>query len=360
MNRNRFTIILFLILLLVGAVIYFWPNPPSSLVSTTTTAQASPSALPGKKGGTSSQNQTLPAPVASKPTQSNKPVKNEPDYNAIKIFGLAFMKPFSFWGKVLDEKGNPVSGANVLWEASNNPNPNGSGSEGKTMSDANGIFVIKNHGIGLFVKVAKDGYYEMPTEANNRGSYGGFSNTPKLGASDSPMGTEQEPAIFILKRKGLPIGLIKVEHTIDFSTKGAPVGINLKNGNPTAPGQGDIQVECWAHVEGIDISIYNRYDWRCRVSVPGGGLVERTNSLEFTAPISDYQALDQIEMPSRDEKWDSQAVKEYFCKLANGCYARFELRIVTGAHKFLKIESYMNPQPGSRNLEYDPAKKINP
>ena len=356
MNMKRFALISILMLVLVFLGMYFWPRPPVSQVLSAQAATATPSLTPEKK--TEATSKGLPTPVVPQQGQDRKPVKNEPDYNAIMAFGAAFKKPFTFIGKAIDENGNPVPGANVTWGANNNPDPYGSGSRGETFSDTNGMFSIKDHGIGLYVKVSKGGYYEVPTETKERGSYGSFKNTPALGKSDFPMGTEQAPAIFVLKKKGEAAGLIRAESKINLPTNGTPVEINLRNGKASALGQGDVKVECWAHVEGVDTTVYNRYSWQCRISVPGGGLVERTGPLNFTAPADNYQAVGQIDMPDTSERWRPQAMKEYFVKLANGSYARLELRIVTGSNNFLRMESYLNPQPGSRNLEYDPAKQI--
>ena len=64
-------------------------------------------------------------------------------------------------------------------------------------------------------------------------------------------------------------------------------------------------------------------------------------------------------MPKNAEKWQPQAERSYFLKLANGCYARIEFKMIAGGDHYFKIESYLNPS-GSRNLEYDPKKSITP
>jgi hypothetical protein len=47
---------------------------------------------------------------------------------------------------------------------------------------------------------------------------------------------------------------------------------------------------------------------------------------------------------------------EFFVQLPSGSYARIKLHMI--AHKgHATIESFLNPNPNARNLEYDPGKQ---
>jgi len=63
-------------------------------------------------------------------------------------------------------------------------------------------------------------------------------------------------------------------------------------------------------------------------------------------------------MPKDSERWKRDFEAEYFVKLASGHYARMRFRITTGGTHSARVSAYLNPTPGSRNLEYDPAKKV--
>jgi hypothetical protein len=118
-------------------------------------------------------------------------------------------------------------------------------------------------------------------------------------------------------------------------------------------GQGDLQIESW-----IGDSSQRRFDWRYRLSVPGGGLIERRGPFDFEAPTEGYQPNVDISVSANAEKWSSDVSKSYFAKFPDGRYARVSINLYPGKRNFVVLESYLNPQPGSRNLEFDPAKQI--
>lgn len=336
------------VLLTVAVALYWWlkpqpAHPPLVVQSAVTPSQAS---LPTP---------SKPPPVGSTQPTPNAPVKNEPDINQQRTFMTAFLTPFSFCGKVIDHKGTPVGGATVEWSANNNPDPYGSGTKARTETNADGMFSLTSFGIGLYANVSKDGYDKIPTELRGqRGSSGGFSNAGKLGNTDSPMGTRSDPAVFVLRKKGEAAELIHVsERPVKVPKNGEPVEISLATGDAVPTGQGGLKVECWTEDQKRDAQ--GNYPWRCRVSVPGGGLVKREGEYDFEAPADGYEAHDDIVPP--EERWSAKAERGYFVKMADGHFARVNLRMRTGGEHFIVIESYFNPKPGSRNLEYDPSKQ---
>lgn len=279
-------------------------------------------------------------------------MKNEPDTNQQKAYLAAFLTPISFWGKVVDEKGNGVPAASVKLNANDNPNPMGSGSDYEKKTASDGSFAISGiHGIALSVEVSKPGYY--PTKQSS-----GLVSYVIKGSSDIPVPTAYNPTIFVLKKKGEAAALLRVESSANVPKNGLPIELNLRTGKAVGVGLGDIEVECQIHDEGIDTTVYNPYDWQCRISVQGGGLTERMETLDFTAPEGGYRASDEIDMPKNATPWHPQLTKEYFVKLHDGTYARLQIRIVTGGSNYLRVTSYINPQTGSRNLEFDPTKQV--
>jgi hypothetical protein len=63
-------------------------------------------------------------------------------------------------------------------------------------------------------------------------------------------------------------------------------------------------------------------------------------------------------MRATAEQWASDVPKQYFAKLPDGRYARFSIEFYAGGRNFVVFQSYLNPEPGHRNLEFDPAKQI--
>jgi hypothetical protein len=100
------------------------------------------------------------------------------------------------------------------------------------------------------------------------------------------------------------------------------------------------------------------YNWHCRISVPQGGLVERKGQFDFQAPADGYKPSDDIVMLQTAEKWQPQAKRTYFIQLPGGKYGRLTFYMIAQGDQFFEIESYLNPTPGSRNLEFDPNKAV--
>jgi hypothetical protein len=329
--------------LLVGAVffsvalaLYWWLKPQP--VQPPTAVNPTPS-------------QPAPAdPLSARPTQPTpiEPTKNEPDTNQQKALMTAFLTPISFWGKVVDEHGNAVPDATVELTANNNPNPMEQGSRYQRFTDNHGLFSISGiHGIALNVKVSKEGYYQT-AESRGGANYLLKSNT------DRPVPTAENPAVFVLRKKGEAAELTHVtERPVKVPKNRVPVEISFETGQAVPAGQGDLRIECWTEDQKKDAQ--GNYPWRCRVSIPsGGGLIKRQGEFDFEAPIDGYQASDDITPPG--ERWSATAERQYFVKTVDGHFARVTLRVRTGGEHFVVIQSYLNPKPGSRNLEYDPTK----
>jgi hypothetical protein len=335
MKRNRILLLALLVLLIVGAFFLYISRPVQNELDVATT--------PTHQG-------TLPPPVAPQLARPGGEVKNEPDTTQQKAYMAAFLTPIAFWGKVVDETGAPVAGATVKLGANDNPNPMGKGSTYELATNTEGLFSIKDiRGISLSVQVSKAGYYST-NESRGKANYVLKNNT------DLPVPTPNSPAVFVLRKMGEAAALLRVENSINLPKNGSPVMIDLESGKVSS--QGDVKIACWVQDQGVDTTVYNPYDWRCVISAPGGGLVERGEPLDFTAPKENYQQYDVIQMPRTTENWRQQASKEYFIKRADGTFGRLQVRVVTGANNFVRFESFVNPKTGDRNLQYDSAKNI--
>jgi hypothetical protein len=281
----------------------------------------------------------------------------ERDQSFIDAVLPVFLRPFNFSGKVQDQRGEPVAGAKVRYTINNNPNPTQTGTRDELLADAQGEFTISNHGMGIYIEVSKDGYYRVPEDTGKRGSYGEFRNQDKLGSTDVPMPAAGSPAIFVLHKAGESAALAwSGQKSVAVPKSGSPVRLRLESG--TASNVGNLQVEVWTDDQSRDAK--GHYPWRCRLTVPGGGIVERTGQFDFVAPAGGYRAAFEITMTQGTEPWRKGFAREFFAKLADGRFARFSFELTTGGDHFLTIEAFVNPTPGDRNLEFDPAKAIPP
>jgi hypothetical protein len=259
-----------------------------------------------------------------------------------------FSTPISFFGKVQDQSGLPIGGAEVefgaidqFWE---------SGSKHHALSGANGLFSITGiKGAGLTVSVSKTGFAGIDGLSYQSFGYG----MPPDSTRKAPP-SRNAPAIFILRKKAMADALYEVRRDIVIPKNGTPVDVSLRTGKPIDHDKGDIRIECWTSDDVKDAQ--GHYDWRARFSVPGGGLALRTESeLEFTAPESGYEPTLEVAMPHTAQHWRRDSDGQFWVKLGNGTFARVRLRITTAGAHFATINSYLNPS-GSRNLEYDENK----
>ena len=345
MNRKR--IIIVLVVLLIGLLvgIWKWQRPQSKPIETVQKARPQ-AAAPTKQTGTPPQGVSIPDIPGHKLSEQDK-------VNINKIVQV-FSASIDFWGKVIDQHGDPVPSAAVHYSAADKYFKDGSKYEGT--SDAEGLFSISNiKGAGLYVRVAKQGYYHIDGKSARSFGYG-------MPSGESPP-SKQKPAIFVLQKMGETEPLIKLETGgVLVPQNGTPhkLGLRRERGRllpETA--NGDLQVELWSDYQ--PPPPHGRvYDWRCRISVPGGGLVERVGEFNFEAPIENYVQAFEFKMPATTERWQPSLKKEFFLRLADGCYARINLNVISGGDIFVTLESYLNPKPGSRNLEFVPKTAITP
>ena len=281
----------------------------------------------------------LPPEVAAK--------LSEPDKANIGKILEAFGAPIEFYGKVIDDRGAPIDGAIINYSVADQYFGNSSKYTG--ISDSGGSFTISGvKGAGVYVEVSKGGYYRVPEK-----SYASFGYGVPSGRQPP---SKDNPAIFVLRKKGVAEPLVYVSsRQYKVPRNGTPFEIDLQTGRQAGAGEGDVKVERWANDQNKDES--GRFDWKCRISVPGGGLIERTDLFDFDAPENGYTELVEIDMPKTlGSNWQRTKRAEYFVRLQDGSFARVALTMHSGHNNFLVMESFVNPS-GSRRLEYDPSKQ---
>jgi hypothetical protein len=266
------------------------PKPPSAPI---TSSQPSPAVSPATKVPTAQDM------LATRETE----IKREQS-----IVSLWIMTPITFYGKIVDEKNNPVEGAKVVMSAADQPY--GKGSEYDRSSDADGLFSISGiHGVGLLVNVSKEGYYSLPQ------SWGNFGYALQGGDLKSPHSDPHDPAVFVLRKMGETESLIVQNKNVKTSRDGTPVFMDLHTGRTYGLTNGDIQVQTWTQDQNSSSGSGSHYDWGYAITVPGGGLQSRTGgAFDFTAPEDGYQSTDEVKMSASDPKWDSRMTREYFIR----------------------------------------------
>ncbi|MDZ4787688.1 MAG: carboxypeptidase-like regulatory domain-containing protein [Blastochloris sp.] len=346
MNRQRIIFIGLIIICVLLVILWLWPKPKQSSHNDVTHSSTQP-ASSSSSVATTQSNQIVPLAASKTPEQAQLDKRKD----SINSIVAAFHTSISFYGKVIDQNGNPVPQAKIGYNAADKFMASGSSYKGQ--SDENGYFSITGiKGFRLGVTVRKEGYYFIDGKSSHGFAYGSGSDGVFL---EPP--TKDNPAVFVLQKMGDTEPLIANSNSgVQISRYGTPLTLDLTTGRISSNGQ--IKVEVWT--EDLNASLGQHYNWKCRISIPGGGLVERKDQFDFEAPETGYRAADEIVVFANSEQWSPDAVRNYFLKLSNGAYARIEFTMIAQGNHYFKIESYLNPKVGSRNLEYDPAKVIKP
>jgi hypothetical protein len=340
---NKRSLVICGLLFLIGLTIVWWWLQPSPQVQTAATQSK-----PAVSMQPSSEDEQ-PKPVfAERPSEEILQRKIAEGKRAQEeqqqAFLNAFKTPINFWGKVVDEKGNPVPDAVVKLGTADRPWETGTSYERTT--DANGLFSVTGaNGLSISVNVFKEGYYQTPR------SRGQLSYAQPSGNKE-PLPKSDKPTVFELRKMGRAVDLLVKGISLPIGKNGAPIEINIETGKQVSAGQGDLKIEAWTNDQVKNAQ--GHYDWKARISVPGGGLIERVERFAFEAPPDGYQPFDEIVMPQTAERWNPQTLREYFVKLSDNYYARIKFEMMTGGDHFFTITSYLNPTPNARNLEYDP------
>lgn len=276
-----------------------------------------------------------------------------PDPEAERKLLAMYATPVTFYGKVVDQRGAQIEGANVQIKV--HDKPEGEGTSYQKTSDSGGNFSITGvRGIGLYVEVFKPGYYRVYSGGGKAGSSDGFN----YGFDTTGRGIHEPnpamPVLFVLYRPGIIEPLVhQRERNPSVPKDGSVVKLSLDPGAPNGPHL--IEVQCWTNDTQRDAQ--DHYDWRFKVSVPGGGLVARVGQFAFEAPADGYQPSDEYVMPQSPQgrQWEDSVEKSYFIRFNDDIYARVNLEMIAHGAHFVVFSSYLNPNAGSRNLEIAPV-----
>ena len=268
-----------------------------------------------------------------------------------KSFITAFNTPIAFYGRVIDQYGDPVPDADVKLSA-NDKAFGGQPSHYARKTDTAGRFSIEGIvGITLGVEVSKPGYRGIPPVYGKVTSSGLFEYG--LSSQEPYHSSKDAPTIFTLHKVGTIEPLVKVgEKNVRIARDGSPLSIAV-DGQGAHP----VILRCW-NQELQRPANQRQYDWRLEITVSNGGLLKREDAFAFEAPQDGYVSSNTNEMlASLGDQWRSVAERSYFIKFDDGTFARANLEMHAGGDHFVVWESFFNPKPGSRNLESGAGKQ---
>lgn len=249
----------------------------------------------------------------------------------------------SIHGRVLDQNNKPVDSAKVVLSWTD------LSSEGSTVSelvtDGQGDFSLSGvRGKHLLVRsIEKQGYvFSVANRAEFE--YAAFFD------QNYYIPDANSPVVFRMHKTAHAGPLIVVSNKYRIPESGT-VNVDLKTGQL---GGQDLLIEF------TDNSDPTGKKWAAIVRAPSGGLQIARDEFSVLAPESGYQpevALDQdTPQPTGFQSGSLYKGGRFFVKTPSG-YALVEFRMIPG-NKSLRFTSYLNPTPGNRNLEFDPAKTV--
>jgi hypothetical protein len=266
------------------------------------------------------------------------------DQYGAPVWGSLGAAKIVFYGKVVDQDGKPLSevqvsgktGSKVAFYTEEHR-------EYQTTTDVNGLFVFDNFkGDGLVIDLKKAGY---KFGSDNRN----FLYSAITGDQKRHHPNPEKPVMFTMfKSMGTEPLIFYYGEFFYGKTDGTPLRIDLANIKSVNQG-GDLEIKI--------VKNQNTKEWLTTLTVLEGGLVEEGKDYQFLAPLTGYENPVLLDIPLTQRNFENP----YYIKSQNGRhFSRVVLSInLDSEDKFgVALRVWLNPS-GSRNLEYDPKKRIN-
>jgi hypothetical protein len=270
--------------------------------------------------------------------------------------------PIQFFGRIEDQNGVPVHGATVrvrvtsfLEDASVQWATGGGEKVVKhidLVTDENGLFELSDvKGMGINIdSVTKEGFKDRPKHPSYAyGELYGGRHTPD----------PHRPEVFRILRQGETEPLIKTKGSVRmFPDK--KYGVDLMTGKfRDAVGNEDAHLVVSMQVGPPS---RGRIDWTVFIEAPRGGIIESEDDFDFMlkAPLDGYIQEIQWGETKDDPKYTGRLSRNIYFRSSDGSvFAAINVRVNASPSGSVRVEltNLINPR-GSRNLEYDPAKRI--
>jgi hypothetical protein len=266
-------------------------------------------------------------------------------------------QPIEFYGRVIDQYGSPVAGAEIHGQVIYNTGVTSGVSKPEAVANSDGYFEFKGlSGRTLDFNITKPGY-QFTAEGD------AFDYTKLVPEEKRHHPNPKKPVVLKMWKLQGAEPLIYGSQTFDLPSDGSPLHIDLMTGKTAASG-GDLIIILKHGRQPTGASI-TKYDWSVEVAVVNGGLVERDERVNnmYLAPMEGYLPLIGTEMSVMRSDWSRTYTRNFYLKTRVNIYSRvsFDLHTIpSGGSSYISLKWWLNPKPGSRTLEYDPTRQTSP
>jgi len=346
MKINRTWLLLGVALIAAFLLYHFFRQP--SAVAENKSNKASDAGLPASESATATNalnaNPTTQT-IASPPMNPSSTVNDRQKTNAILQYMESQNKPIEFYGQVVDQDGNPISGVKIKvkvrhWDVKV---PAPFGDEVRMIpvekaTDLGGRFEIHDVTGDVFdiESIQKNGYALSPKTPNGFGFRGG---------------SFEQPVIIRMWKLGKPAKLVTHRTLFGFQSDGRIYTLDLLTDKKIESGNanGDLRIQFYRQ----SIKPKETYPWTLEISAIDGGLVETADEFEYIAPENGYQPQVTFQMNSISPTAMPDLIKDYYFTSRNGQISGVvHLQIFSdyNGQSAILVESRLNPS-GSRNLQ---------
>jgi hypothetical protein len=281
--------------------------------------------------------------------------------------GLSENQPIEFYGKVIDQYGEPISGVGVIYEIRqynvsflerylkrDTTNKMHNTLPFQIATDSDGRFYVADIvGSRLLVKdLRKEGYLQ---EFENR--YFDFYQTKR------PDTKKEQPFIFTLWKESTGEAITnevekirkillqtetvgRSEHSINFQKK------KVMNGFVDGA---DLFVEIFNEGRGDQLQ-RRSYDWMVKIIVPNGGIKQTTDTFLFEADVDEYTSEISFEMFADNEALPGVSEvqrSKFYVHTGEGKYVSFYLDVITGSRTSVYLEDILFGIPTKKQQQQD-------
>ena len=350
MKKLRWALIVAL-LVVTGLLFWRWRSPRSAESFPEATPPASVSA---QKTQTAPPSPAPATPVAPPPVATTTPPVSKRE-QMTNLLSSVNHKAIEFYGKVVDQQGTPLSNVGVYASVIYNTGLKAGVDKKQTETDAAGLFSISGmKGRTLGIGLDKTGY-------EYGGEHGPFQFTEMVMEAERYHPEPKKPIVFVMyKLQGAEPMIYGDGRGFDLPPDGTPVRIDLATGKKVAAG-GDVIVILKQPMAQPGQWL-KHYPWTAQITA--AGLFESTEKLMYLAPENDYVSTLTYGQKGDERIQENRVQTRFFVRTVDGRYARVQMSITSvsnpdrGSH--VGLTWWLNSKPGSRNLEFDPAKAIKP